>query len=130
MKLTLDEELQAKEEGWKLVAGYPARAYNAKGLCPFHDTTDLIVFLRTKGKTSELHRRVYMLAPWTATDDSMSIAEGWRLAYTEVITARLTAFRTNEDAQAHVQKGIESNDPLHIKAISTLAKRRLICGDQ
>lgn len=129
MKLTLDEELQAKEEGWKLVAGYPARAYDVKGLCPFDGTTDLIVFLRTKGKTSELHRRVYMSTPWTATDDTMALAEGWRLAYTEIITARLIAFHTNEAAQAHVQKGIEANDPLHIKAITTLAKRRLIYGD-
>jgi hypothetical protein len=129
MKLTLDEELQAKEEGWKLVAGYPASAYNAKGICPFYSTAQLTAFLRHTGKESELHRRVYMSIPWTSADDSMALDEGWRLASTEILTVRLTAFPSNEDAQAFVQKGIEANDPLHIKAISTLAKRRLIHGE-
>lgn len=129
MKLTLDEELQAKQEGWKLIAGYPALAFDYKGMCPFYSTAQLIAFLRHTGKKSELHRRVYMAIPWTATDDAMASAEGWRLAFSEILTVRLTAFASNEDAQAHVQKGIEANDPLHIKAISSLAKHRLIHGE-
>lgn len=39
-------------------------------------------------------------------------------------------FPSNEAAQAHVQTGIDTGDPLHLKAIKTLAKRRLLYGDQ
>ena len=48
--LTLDQQLQAKEEGWKIVGGYVARAYNARGLCPFDSTSEIVRFLRERGK--------------------------------------------------------------------------------
>jgi len=53
--LTLDQQLLAKEEGWKIVGGYVARAYNS--------TSEIVRFLRAKGKTSDWHRDVYMNLP-------------------------------------------------------------------
>ncbi len=128
--LTLDQQLIAREAGWKIVSGYVARAYNARGQCPFDNTYDVVRFLRQKGKTSDWHRGIYMNLPWSFADDEMSFEEGWRLAHNEILLRSATKFATNEDAQAYVQAGIDAGDPLHLKAIKTLAKRRLLYGDQ
>ena len=128
--LTIDQQLLAKEEGWKIVGGYVARAYNARGQCPFNSTSDVVRFLRQKGKTSDWHRNVYMNLPWNSADDQMSFEEGWRLAYNGILLRSAIKFPSNEAAQAHVQTGIDTGDPLHLKAIKTLAKRRLLYGDQ
>ena len=77
--LTPDQQLVAKEEGWEIANGYAARAYDARGQCPFRTVSDVIRFLRQKGKTSERHRDVYLNLSWTNTDDQMSYGEGWRL---------------------------------------------------
>ena len=128
--LTLDQQLQAEEEGWKIVSGYVARAYNARGQCQFNSTFGIIRFLREKGKTSDWHRDVYLNLPWTYHDDYMSFEEGWKLAYNAILLRSTVKFPSNEAAQAHVQAGINAGDPLHLKAITTLAKRRLLYGDQ
>ena len=128
--LTLDQQLQAKEEGWKIVGGFAARAYNARDQCPFDNTYDVVRFLRQKGKTSDWHRDVYMNLPWNGPDDETSFEEGWRLAHNEILLCSTIKFPSNEAAQAHVQTGIDAGDPLHLKAIKTLAKRRLLYGDQ
>ena len=128
--LTLDQQLQAREEGWKIVGGYVARAYNAHGLCPFDSTSGIIRFLRERGKTSDWHRDVYVKLLWNGVDDEMSFEEGWRLAHNEILLRSTAKFSSNEAAQAHVQTGIDTGDPLHLKAVKTLAKRRLLYGDQ
>lgn len=128
--LTPEQQLQAKKEGWKIVGGYVGRAYSSHGQCPFNTVEQIVSFIREKGKTSDWHRAVYLALPWNKADDDMAHAEGWRLAYNEILLRSTARFDTNEAAQAFVQKGIESDDPLHIKTISTLAKRRLLYGDQ
>ena len=128
--LTPDQELQAKKEGWKIANGFAARAYDARGQCPFRTVSDVIRFLRQKGKTSDWHRDVYMNLPWNDADDQMSYEEGWRLAVNEILMRGTNRFPSNEAAQAHVQAGIDAGDPLHLKAVKTLAKRRLLYGDQ
>ena len=128
--LTLEQQLAAKKEGWRIVGGYVARAYTAHGYCPFPTTMDIVRFLRQKGKTSDWHRDIYMNLPWSNADDQMSFEEGWRLAYNEILLRSTVKFATNEAAQAHVQTGIDTGDPLHLKAVKTLAKRRLLYGDQ
>ena len=128
--LTLDQQLLAKEEGWKIVSGYVARAHNTRGQCPFNNAAEIIQFLREKSKTSDWHRDVYMNLPWSAADDRMSFSEGWCLAHDGIRLCSAVKFPSNEAAQAHVQTGIETGDPLHLKAIKTLAKRRLLYGDQ
>jgi hypothetical protein len=127
--LTLDQQLLAKKEGWKIVSGFVAQAYNAKGQCPFNNTSEIVRFLRAKGKTSDWHRDVYMNLPWNDIDDQMSFEEGWYLAYSEILPRSPVRFPNNEAAQTHVLTGIETGDPLHLKAIKTLAKRRLLYGD-
>ena len=59
--------------------------------------------------------------------DSAAVA---RLTYNEILLRSTVKFLSNEAAQAHVQTGIDTGDPLHLKAIKTLAKRRLLYGDQ
>jgi hypothetical protein len=126
--LTLDQQLLAKKEGWKVVSGYVAQAYNAKGQCPFSSTWEIVQFLREKGKTSEWHRDVYMELPWNDIDDQMAYEEGWYLAFNEILLRSHAKFPNNEAAQAHVLAGVEAGDPLHLKAAKTLAKRRLLYG--
>jgi hypothetical protein len=128
--LTPDQQLLAKKEGWKIVSGYVAQAYNTKGQCPFNSVSEIVRFLRTKGKTSEWHRDVYMELPWNDIDEQMSFEEGWYLAYNGILLRNHAKFSSNEAAQAHVQTGIETGDPLHLKAIKTLAKRRLLYGEK
>lgn len=127
--LTPEQQLQAKKEGWKISNGYAARAYDARGQCPFSGIPDVIRFLRDRGKTSDWHRDVYLNLPRTNTDDQMSFEEGWGLTYNEILLRSTAKFPSNEAAQAHVQAGIDAGDPLHLKAIKTLAKRRLLYGD-
>ena len=128
--LTLDQQLLAKEEGWKIVGGYVARAYNAHGQCLFNSTSEIVRFLREKGKVSDWHRDVYMNLPWNDADDQMSFEEGWQLARDGILRRGTAKFLSNETAHTHVQTGIEAGDPLHLKAIKTLAKRRLLYGGQ
>lgn len=86
--------------------------------------------LRNKGKKSEWHRQVYLSIPWTDADDQMTVSEGWRLTFDSVLTRSTVFFRTNDAAREYVVAHAQAGDPLHIKALSTLAKRRLIYGDQ
>lgn len=128
--LTPEQQLVAKKEGWKISNGFPALAYDARGQCPFRTISAIIRFLRQKSKTSDWHRDVYLNLPWTNTDDQMSYEEGWRLTFNEIVLYSTVKFPSNEAAQAHVQTGIDTGDPLHLKAIKALAKRRLLYGDQ
>ena len=121
---------RAAKEGWKLPGRYVARRYDALGRCPFHHTFDVVEFLRDKGKKSEWHKQVYLWLPWTGADDQMAVSEGWRLTFDSVLTRRTVFFGTNEAAREYVVAHAQAGDPLHIKALSTLAKRRLIYGDQ
>ena len=95
--LTLDQQLVAKEEGWKIVGGYVARAYNARGQCPFPTTMDVVKFLRERGKSSDWHRDIYMNLPWSGADDDMTFEEGWRLAFNEILLRSTARFATNEE---------------------------------
>ena len=128
--LTPEQQLVAKKEGWKISNGFPALAYDTRGQCPFRTISAIIRFLRQKGKASDWHRDVYLNLPWTNTDDQMSYEEGWRLTFNAIVLYSTVKFPSNEAAQAHVQTGIDTGDPLHLKAIKALAKRRLLYGDQ
>lgn len=121
---------RAAKEGWKRQGGFVARIYDATGRCSFHHATDVVKFLRNRGKESEWHRQVYLSLPWTYADDEMTFSEGWRLAFGSILTRNTALFKTGDIAREHVTACAENGDPLHIKALSTLAKRRLIYGDQ
>lgn len=141
MEWTNADTERAAKEGWKRLGGYVARTYDASGLCPFpdtvnvveflRDTVNVVEFLRDKSKESEWHRQVYLSLPWTIADDRMAAPEGWHLAPNSILTRNtMAAFRTHDAAREHVVTRAQAGDPLHIKALSTLAKRRLINGDQ
>lgn len=121
---------RAAKEGWKRVSGFVIRTYDASGWCPFHHADGVIEFLRNKGKKSEWHRQVYLSIPWTDADDRMTVSEGWRLTSDSILTRSTAVFRTNDAAREYVVTHAQAGDPLHIKALSTLAKRRLTYGDQ
>lgn len=117
---------RAAKEGWKYLNGFVVRTFDDSGLCPFPHTTDVVKFLRHKGKESEWHREVYLSIPWTGADDRMTIAEGWQLTFESIRTRNtVLSFRTNDEAREYVVAHAQGGDPLHIKALSTLAKRRL-----
>ena len=130
MEWTDADAKRAAKEGWKRLGGFVARAYDASGRCPFPHTIEVVKFLRNKGKKSEWHKQVYMSLPWTYADDQMTVSEGWRLTFDSVLTRSSVFFRTNDAAREHVVTHAQAGDPLHIKALSTMAKRRLIYGDQ
>lgn len=129
MKWTAADTKRAAKEGWKRLGGSVIRAYDASGQCPFPHTIDVVEFLRSKGKRSEWHRQVYLSIPWTGADDWMADSEGWRLTFDSILTRSTPFFRTNDDAREYVVTRAQAGDPLHIKALSTLAKRRLIYGE-
>lgn len=129
IKLSLDEHLQAKQEGWKILGGYVAKAYNADGNCPFLYIAEIVQFLAKRSIDSELHRKVYMSLPWGAADDSLARKEGWCVWQgSQICSIARHIFETHEDAQAHVQAGIGRNEPLYLKAIGAVAKNKLIHG--
>lgn len=129
MEWTAADTKRAAKEGWKRQSDFVARAYDASGQCPFPHNIDVVEFLRSKGKRSEWHRQVYLSIPWTGADDWMAYSEGWRLTFDSILTRSTPFFRTNDDAREYVVTRAQAGDPLHIKALSTLAKRRLIYGE-
>ena len=130
MEWTDADTKRAAEEGWKRQGGFVARAYDPSGRCPFPHIFDVVRFLRDKGKESEWHEQVYMSLPWTAVDNWMASTEGWHLIHGSITARSLMFFATNDAAREYVVTRAQAGDPLHIKALSTLAKRRLIYGDQ
>lgn len=129
MKWTDADTKRAANEGWKRMSGFVAQAYDASGRCPFLYVADVVAFLRNEGKKSEWHRQVYLSIPWTYADDQMTFREGWRLIHNSILARNTTLFETNDAAREYVVARAQGGDPLHIKALSTLAKRRLIYGD-
>jgi len=121
---------RAAKEGWKRTNGFVVRAFDAAGRCPFPHATDVVRFLRHKGKESEWHKKVYLSLPWTGIDDQMTLAEGWRLAFDSITTRNIAFFETDDAAREYVVAHAQAGDPLHVKALSTLAKRRLAYGDK
>jgi hypothetical protein len=130
MKWTDDDIKRAAQEGWKLQNGYIAQAYDASGLCPFPTVADVVEFLRIKGKESEWHKEVYVSIPWTLVDSRMAVSEGWYLALGSIHTLSPVFFETDDAARECVVARAQAGDPLHIKALSIMAKRRLIHGGQ
>ena len=130
MEWTDADAKRAAKEGWKRLNGFVARAVDSSGLCPFPRPTDVVAFLRHTGKESEWHRKVYLSLPWTYADDQMTIPEGWCLRSNSIRTRSPVFFETDDTAREYVVAHAQAGDPLHIKALSTLAKRRLIYGGQ
>lgn len=126
--LTLDQQLQAKEEGWRFVGGYVSRAYNAKGECPFGSVYEIVAFIREMGEVSEWHKDLYISLPWSKADDEMSFIEGWRLTYAAIIPRSALKFPTDEALRVFVDEQMNKGDPLYIKAVITMTKRRLLYG--
>ena len=121
---------RAAKEGWRILGGYVVRTYDHFGLSPFPDTASVVEFLRDKGKESEWHKQVYLSLPWTDADDQMAAFEGWCLTSYSVLTRSTTLLQTSDTAREHVVTRAQAGDPLHIKALSILAKRRLTYGDK
>lgn len=131
MEWTDADTERAAKEGWKrLMSGFVTRAYDDSGRCPFFHTIDVVEFLRNMGKKSEWHKQVYLSIPWTDADDQMTASEGWLLTFDSIRTRSTVFFRTNDAARKYVIAHAQAGDPLHIKALSTLARRRLIYGAQ
>lgn len=120
---------RAKQEGWAYLNGYVTRLFSSNGTSPFLSSIDLVSFLREEGRKSDWHKTVYLTIPWTVADDELAAVEGWRLTYDSILTRRLPVFASNELAREHVQQGAADGDPLCMKALKVLAKRRLLYGD-
>lgn len=130
MNWTDDDIKRAAKEGWKLQNGFVSQAYDTSGWCPFLTVSDVIKFLRSKGKKSEWHKEVYLSLPWTFADDRMLLAEGWQMGLQSIFPAKSAVFAPNVASRESIVAKAQAGDPLYIKALSTLAKRRLIYGDQ
>ena len=119
---------RAAKEGWKRTDRFVARAFDAAGRCPFHHATDVVRFLRHKGKESEWHKKVYLSLPWSSIDNQMALVEGWRLSSDSIVTRNTAIFETDDVAREYVVTHAQVGDPLYVKALLTLAKRRLAYG--
>ena len=128
MKWTDEDVARARKEGWAYQNGYVRQSF---GPSPFYDPISVVEHLREKGKKSKWHRDVYLALPWTSADDGMSRHDGWVL-YEHGMRACSTRFKNDEELQKHVQQQALARfpDPLCIKALARLAKRRLLEGVQ
>lgn len=117
---------QAAADGWRMdpMLG-PIRSYDRNGQSRISSQYKLYNFIRTMSASSEFYRRVYDEIVWNATDDYAARDLGWGISTGELGTRDLTKFLTNEEAKDHVANLAEQNDPLAVKALTTLARRRL-----
>lgn len=126
MKWTDADVERARKEGWAYQNGYVRQIF---GPSPFYGPMMVVQHLREKGKKSKWHRDVYISLPWTQADDMMSKQDGWRLTYGTVIRTSATKFSSDEEAQQYVSEAA-AHDPLCVKALTRLAKCRLLEGVQ
>lgn len=127
MKWTDEDVERARKEGWAYQNGYVRQSF---GPSPFFSPITVVEHLREKGKKSKWHRDVYLALPWTVADDMLSSRDGWRLtSYGTLIRTSTIKFSSDEEAQQYVSEAA-AHDPLCVKALTRLAKRRLLEGVQ
>ena len=126
MKWTDEDAERARKEGWVYQNGYVRQSF---GPSPFYDPIAVVEHLREKGKTSEWHRDVYLALPWTAADDALSRLDGWCLSFGTLFRTNTAKFASDKEAQQYVSEAA-AHDPLCVKALTRLAKRRLLEGVQ
>lgn len=134
MDWTEEDKKRAFEEGWTYLHGYVRSTYDHRGIPRFNNHHSVIAHLREMARTSEWHKRVYLNLPWTIADNHLARQENWVI---DLNTGNvLTTFRcidesleqANEKAQEHVLKKAQQGDPLHIKALTLSAKKKLLRG--
>lgn len=127
MKWTEEDAKRAAAEGWVYRNGYVAQIYSSG---KFFSPYEVVAHLRKKGVTSKWHREVYLSLPWTNADEQLMAGEGWRATFGTVIRTNTRTFASDEEAQAavHVRACANPPDPLCIKVLARLAKRRLLEG--
>lgn len=127
MEWTEEDTKRAAAEGWAYRNGYVAQIHSAG---KFFSPYEVVAHLRKKGVTSEWHRKIYLSLPWTMADEKLMVGEGWRATFDTVIRTNTRTFASDEEAQAAVQARACANppDPLCIKALTCIAKRRLLEG--
>ena len=127
MKWTDKDAERARKEGWVYQNGYVRQHF---GPSPFYGPMMVVKHLREKGRKSKWHRDVYLSLPWTEADDMLSKRDGWRFAaYGTLPRISAINFSTDEEAQQYVSEAA-AHDPLCVKALARLAKRRLLEGVQ
>ena len=133
MKWTEHDSARAYKEGWKLVNGY-VRPHYGLATTVLYSPWEVVSHLRCKGRTSEWHRNVFLNLPWTDADDSLAREGGWKLAGSlqPQIVRTSQKYDSDEAAAAAVaaQASGSTPDPLCVKALTYLAKRRLLEGVQ
>lgn len=127
MDWTEEDAKRAAAEGWAYRNGYVAKIHSAG---KFFSLYEIVAHLREKGVTSKWHREVYLSLPWTDADDRLTTSEGWRATFGTVIRTSVRMFASDEEAQAAVHARACANppDPLCIKVLARMAKRRLLEG--
>lgn len=130
MKWTEEDAAKAAAEGWVYRGSNLYARYDSYGYTKFGGAFGVLEHIRLRAKQgSAWHHEVFMNLPWFDAYDTLSTTEGWRLTTGgEIITCRLHYFPTNDDAQKHVHAVAQRGDPLYLKAIATMAKRRLTFG--
>lgn len=127
MEWTEEDAKRAAAEGWEYRYGYVAPIRSAG---KFFSIYGVMSHLRKKGITSEWHRGIYLSLPWSNIDELMTLGEGWRATFDTVIRTNTYTFASDEEARAAVQARAcaDPPDPLCIKALTCIAKRRLLEG--
>lgn len=120
MEWTHEDDQRAKEEGWRRYGDFVMVQYTPEGGLRFSGAYEIISHLRHRGIQSEWHKNVYLSLPWVVADDMMALSEGWRL--------KTLQSESDDAACQYVLERAKSGDPLHIKALAVLAKRRLTQG--
>jgi len=134
MDWTEEDRERARKEGWEYQNGYVRSVYDCRGIPRFNDHCSVIAHLQEMARTSEWHRRVYLNLPWTLADDYLAKHENWILNLnTGNVFAKFRCVdesleQANEKAQEYVLEKAQQGDPLHIKALTLSAKKKLLGG--
>lgn len=128
MTWTSEDAQRAAKEGWRKSGAYVSRKFDDRGLCPFSHESQIVEHLYEQSATSAWHREVYLSLPWTIADATIANRQGvivYRSTVGSIPVPRYRVFKSDEEARAFVDRKAEEGDPLYVKLVATLTKRRL-----
>jgi hypothetical protein len=117
---SFEDHHRSIQEGWQFKNGYVKPYFNSQGQSPFSNGTYVLLHLHEKARTSEWHKALYMVLPWTPADGLIASRLGWNLSKMTHKSAFITGSNTN------YERCLAAEYPVAQKAAITLAKIRFL----
>ena len=127
---------RARKEGWVYTNGYIRRYFDSNNSGRFNSVEGVVQFIFERAKTSEWHRNIYFHLPWTYADTHIAAYDGWQLYLSHGKPYSNpdgiyppTNFTVDESLRERVIAQATNGDLICAKALTILAKRRLLNGN-